>query len=187
MKKLTSILILLSVIVVVIFGLYIFLLWTVHDNSNKDNILNQEISAESTKRVQIVSTKKLIADTASIRGQLSGFLIETNEIPEFLESVEALGTVTKTKVTVNSVSRIPINTTLSSSTEYLLLSISSVGGFRGVYQFLRLIESLPYGVYIDSVQLSSSGISEDKKQKTISLPEWTAGISLRATSKISNQ
>ena len=186
MKTITGVLIGLGVGVGALFVLYGFIFLKVNNNNTNTITLNQEIYLESEKQIRTMETKRSVTESAALLKQVSDLFVETDKIPDFLGIVESFASKTKTVVVVRDVSRSVPSSLVSSSTEFLVVSVSSRGRFQGVYQFLRLIETLPYGVYVDSVSLSQGGFvggAGSQGGNSSRVPEWLGDISFRLAIK----
>lgn len=182
MKTITGSLIGLGIVGAVLFGLYGFLFWKVDDNNINTITINQEIYLQSQKQLSAIETKRSVSESAPLLKQASGFIVQADKVSNFLETIESFGPTTNTSVIVRGVSRLAPTSFVASSTEFLVVDVSSRGKFQDVYRFLKLVETLPNGVYIDSVYLSSGGFV-GKAGSSTKKPEWSCDVSFRVASK----
>jgi|GEM_PF-3347161 hypothetical protein len=129
-------------------ALYFFLQKEVKvSNENEGRILLLQAKDED-----VTSQKKLIEETKEKVSTLSSHFIYEAGVVSFLESLEALDTVTGTETTIVSVSVKEGGS--ATEKKSLTVSLDSEGSFVGVYHLLRLIENLPYEIDVQQTSFS---------------------------------
>ncbi len=91
-----------------------------------------------------------LEETKVERESLVSRVLKDEEVINFLALLESLGSEQGVVLTTNSLKVEPINETF----ETLLINLDVEGSRDSVLRMLRLFETLPYQVFIESVQLS---------------------------------
>ncbi|MDP2650115.1 MAG: hypothetical protein Q8P16_00955 [bacterium] len=109
-----------------------------------------QLLARNNAHIQTV--RKIVRDTAALRGELNSYFVGEHDIVAFLEDVEALGTYAGADVSVRSVESagplakdVPI--------EQLKMSLRADGALADVLHLLALLESLPKAITLEKAQI----------------------------------
>lgn len=173
MSKTKKIIIVLIIMNSAVFGLYFYLFANVK-RINKA-VLAQLIQVESEARRdgQLRSIKNLMNDTKKEGEQIIDLFVEPAGSVNFIEMVEFLGKVANVKLEVQSVSIDALKNKIGSSTESFRLSLKTEGLWANTLHLLSLLESMPFKVSFDNVNLEKiSETSDSVKNKDKSSIYW---------------
>ena len=143
-------------------------------------LLFNSISAESLKVSEFTSqivdyqnnTKQIFLLNSSLEKirpsieQLNSYMISSDGEVDFINQVETLARSRGLDVSINSVQLVQADNQSNTSLEFLKLEINTKGSFSGTYQFLTLLENLPYSINFDKVGVVSSLDGELLTDKT---------------------
>ena len=135
----------------VLFGIYSALFIVIKNKNNQVSALQNQVDIEVRKDQRLNSTKQLIEDLGEELEQIDAYFVPVDGVVDFLENLEALGSVASVSVDVNSVS---VNENTNDNLPYELLKIDFVarGSWKNVVQLISLLETLPLGIVIERMQ-----------------------------------
>lgn len=138
--------------VLVLFGIYSTLFIVIKNKNNHISVLQNQVDIEVRKDQRLHSIKQLVADLDKDIKQIDTYFISEDGVVDFLENLEALGSVADVSVGVNSVS---IDESTDTGLPYELLKIDFVarGSWENVMQLISLLETFPLGIVIERMQL----------------------------------
>lgn len=162
-KELLAVTILLNLAAI---GWYGFLFAEVKaKNENTSNLMSR-IRTETAEGNTLHSKKALVAETASLRGELASYLVAREGAVSFIEFLETTGDEVGAQVTVESINTHEL--TQSAQAEELKLALQVTGTWPAVVRFLGLLELLPYKTDLHQVVLSRADPPrEDSWQATV--------------------
>ncbi len=126
--------------------------------------IGEEISRAQQNEDAGFAMKKLLLDTADKRAKIDSYFVGADTVVSFIESVEALSVVTKTKVSVNNVA--VDKGSDESLFESLTLTATARGTFQDLYWLLTLIEQMPYQLAITRAAFEQEPTLEETKMGT---------------------
>ncbi len=130
--------------------------------------LATEIENKKQSSVHILEAKSQLEKAMNDEQAIQGYLVDTNDVVPFLESLQSIGQRLGTKVTVESVSAQP-----AKPHNVLQLSLKITGPFDNVERTLGAIEYQAYDTVVTNVTLDTPGPSAG------AAPLWTAAVTLR--------
>ncbi len=172
-------------------------------NENISKILTS-IAGETKKKKELEVVKKNLAITQAAREKISSHFVESNEIVNFLEELEALGTSANALIEVTSVGlgdrkmsgpsapppapassdptadnvdgqiTAPPPAPTGPTQKIVEVSLKATGSFVDVYQYLLLLENLPYDVEIDRMSMSKGADGSWEGDFSIQLLSFSA-------------
>jgi hypothetical protein len=140
--------------------------YSIADKNRNISVLSSAVDNAVENESRIRSLRNIITDTEQQRSLLEKHFIGENGVVEFIEAVEDLGIRTTTEVTTSAVSLEPSKS--DTSYEMLKLTFEAVGSWKNVYQFLLLLETLPYHIEITRANL----------QKVTDGPAWKGSFNV---------
>ena len=149
-------------------GCYGFLLREIKGKNERISNLVNDIELQTKKKSVITSVKAIVVETSPLREKLSRYLVEREGAVSFIELLEHLGKNTGVSVVINSVEKVPQEST--QQVETLQLGLRASGTWEDVIRFLGLLELLPYEAQVEQLTLS-------KLEKA---SPWQIVLSLRA-------
>jgi hypothetical protein len=136
----------------VLFGMYLTLFTIIKNKNNQISALQNQVDMEVRKDQRLHSVKLLMTDLNKELEMIDAHFVSDNGVVDFLESLEALGSVSGASVSVNSVS---VNKDKDVSLPYELLKLEFVarGSWVAVVQLISLLDAFPLGITIERMQL----------------------------------
>jgi len=155
---------------------YAFMYNDAMQKAREEAAVQKEVVAASKHTVDAENMKAAYGRTAADRALLPSFLVPQNDAVPFINTVEAVGPASGTKVSLSSLSSgagpNPLYGTVTAT-------ISIVGTWANVMRAVEMIENMQYAISVKDVHLdllSSSGPSPK------SAPNWTASMDISALS-----
>ena len=146
---------------------------------NEDvSLITNEIDIAIQKEIKLKSVKDLIKDTENDRKKLDTYFVADDKIVNFIEDVEKIGSDIGVDVEVVSVSisdsksQVPAHSKIS---EQLNLDFKVEGMWSDVFQFLAIMEKLPFKIDISKTSLEV--VYSDTARK-ISSGKWKGFFSI---------
>jgi hypothetical protein len=106
------------------------------------------------------AVRSLVRDTEDRRAELERRFIFSAGIVDFLEELESLATVTGAQVSIRAVDEgegaVALTRSKTLTHPNLTVSLTAEGTWSAVYHTLVALESLPYAVRVEQVNLDSS-------------------------------
>ncbi|MEK7150548.1 MAG: hypothetical protein AAB688_01365 [Patescibacteria group bacterium] len=149
-KKIITILAILNATVLA-FYFYLFSSIDRMDTTTSEKVT--EIESGLEKERQLRSIKNLMIDTKSELGEVANFFIQPTSSVDFIEQVESLGEIAQVNTEIESVGIDSVKNKTSSSTESFKISLKTKGLWTNSIHLLILLESMPYHVSFDSINL----------------------------------
>jgi len=146
------------IVVIVVYGL----LFRAMQKSNERIVkYKQEIVQSENRELHQKSLVALVEDIGPSVEKLDSYYVSADGVVSFIEMLEKLGTSSGVAVSIDSVmvgdqGGVSPDTTASSTTEKLRLSVSFTGSWKNDIHFETLLENLPYNVFIKNLNLSTS-------------------------------
>lgn len=139
--------------------------------------LVEELTAVAVAQSRRASFDELVAiakNSESERTHLKSFLLEEENIIEFLALIEAVAREQGVEVKTSNLTVVPLG-----AFEELTLTLSLKGSYGAILHTLRLLETIPYQSRISAVQLSqgmTEGVGDAQKEEG-----WSALIEMHIT------
>jgi hypothetical protein len=121
--------------------------------------LQQENIQETESVRSFDSLAKTVSNIKEDSEKANGYFIKREEVVNFLDTIESLGSTTKTKISIQSVN----DKKNASSSSLLSVALNAKGTYSNLYYLIRMLEELPYQSEIQSIRLTN-GFSGDKKE-----------------------
>ncbi|HEY4518383.1 MAG TPA: hypothetical protein VJG48_02040 [Candidatus Paceibacterota bacterium] len=112
---------------------------------------SEQLLAENSKESYLSSASRDLRASESNQKYLMSLFVEEGSEVSFLERVEALGKHAGVDVKIVDFSRVG---------DQLRLSVQTKGNFQDIYYYLRLVESLPFALSVDSVSIRNGIVGE---------------------------
>src|SRR3989344_2490821 len=154
-----------AVIALIAVGAYGFLFFKIKNENALAGTLRNSLSVAADERANLDSLKVLFATTTEERAELDTYLLKSDAVVTFIESIEQLHTVTGASLSVVAVGVEPDTidkNKVSTSTESLRITIDATGTWNQLMHVLALIEALPYHVNLTEMGLRK--LENTKKQ-----------------------
>ncbi len=129
-------------------GCFSYILFMIKVNSSKIALLERE---QKARDIASASVKDLELEVKKANEKIASsedIWVTDEETPSLLSSIEGLGSITNTEITiVNIVDR-------SDSDLGLSILISVEGSFENVFRTIRLLENMPYATSFSRISIS---------------------------------
>lgn len=171
--KLNTILIFVLIITALILSAVIYEYISMKNFGETSSSLNLELKGEQDSVNYFNELSKTAANLKDDSEKANSFFIKRDQIVDFLNLVDTIGSYTNTKISVFSVSE----KKAGANQNYLLLSLNISGTYSEVYYATRFLEELPYQTEIKTLKLSrDNSVIDDKKNIKTNL--WSAKVDL---------
>jgi len=135
-------------------SLYVFVYWSIYKDSKSVASLVTQSSTDFEKSERIRVAKAEIAKNGDFISKIDSYFIPKDGVVTFINEIENLGKSTDVSTTISSIEPLIIDVKEKNSfKETLSVKLEAVGSWKNVYQFVSLLENLPYGIVIDEVQI----------------------------------
>ena len=124
--------------------------------------LEQENAQQAESARSFESLTKTTSSIKEDSEKANSYFIKRDEVVKLLDTIEALGTTTKTQILIQSVT----DKKNASSSALLVVGLRAVGSYTSLYHLIKLLEELPYQSEIQSIRIIKGASS------------WSADISL---------
>jgi len=153
-----------SVIVVSMGYAYIYKKTVTQANNYRD--INKEVKNEDNRKKSEDELIKIYDATKEFRSKIPTFFVHENKIVDFIETVENIGSTSKTKLEISSISNDANN---------VKAKINIEGSWANTMTALILIENLPLSITIKNLRMNST-IDSIKKNSRI----WLLTLDIEA-------
>lgn len=133
---------------------YLFVFVEVKRKNEHVSSLANEIEVKSTAENAQHSAKALVAETASLRSKLQGFVVGNDEAVSFIEMLEVTARDIGADATIDSVTPGDLD---QPNLESLRLVLKIKGTWLEAVRYLGLLELLPFQSTVERVKVSRSG------------------------------
>lgn len=166
------------IVLCTVFVAYGFMYITVNKSVDK---AAQDYSALLERQRIFVQNKTitdLVRTTATDRSRLAGTVVPSGEAVKLIEAIEAVGPQSGSAVSLPSIDVPKSNDNNNANTYNVSLHVSAQGSWNSIIKAIQLIETLPYAVKINRMNLDTSIISS--KQTSNSKRVWTLSLIIQA-------
>lgn len=159
MNKKTSIQLIFSICLgLLAVGGFVYAAYYIDGLTEKTSLLREEIE---NKEIRIKRIQRLNASadkTKSDRSMLLNYFVKPNGAIDFVSSLEETASNFNLEYSTNAIENIESETLASQDKQLLRIGMSLSGGWNNVIKYLLYIESLPYPINIEKLELVSEGI-----------------------------
>ncbi|MCF7865753.1 MAG: type 4a pilus biogenesis protein PilO [Candidatus Pacebacteria bacterium] len=166
-NKTNTSLILISIITLCVVGCFYYVVTYVSSLSQKSADLKGEIESKQIKINHIQNVNKSAEKTSGDAVKIMEHFIKPDGSIDFISSVESAAADFSLKYNTNSIENVEYEELSSQGKQILKISMSLSGGWKNILKFLTYIESLPYAVRVDKVEMSSGVAVENTETSTV--------------------
>jgi len=149
----TQIKTIISILVVFVFiALYGGLFIIIKNKNNEISLLQNQVDIAIRKDERLYSMKQLVVDLGTELDQIDTYFVSQDGVVDFLENLEALGSIAGVPVDVNSVS-VEKQDNDALSYESLQVEFVARGSWSSIVQLISLLETYPLGITVKKMQL----------------------------------
>lgn len=163
--------------------LYVYMYYSINDSFAQVALARSILNSEKQNSVEEQNVRKMYEDTREKRTYLSKLFIGDDQAITFIESLEKLGQITKSTVTLSSVSADETSSLANGSIAHISAKLDAVGPWQSIMRTLILSENLPYQSSLGPVNLTlGSGDPKTGKREWHISYKVTGTILVHATS-----
>lgn len=155
-------------------AIWFFIYIQITENTTAIVLNKKNLAVVERELINNVVLKSIVLDdkTKEDRGKINSFFVKSDEeTVDFLENIESLANNLNLKINIISVNALDID----ENNQVLDLSLKITGSFNSVYDFINLVEFLPYELSLDEFNMNSSvRVDEDGVENF----EWNGSLSL---------
>jgi|GEM_PF-1779915 len=124
----------------------------------KKTVAYTEMSQDTQTQIDafyaLSKQKKMVSSTADTREQLSSYFIDQGSVGNFFEKLEEIAEVANVEFSIVSARLGQVDD------EGLRVQVSADGTFRNVYHFFTLLETVPFGVNITTLEIQANTVGD---------------------------
>ncbi len=153
----------LSIFLVIVFLLIAGIIATYLLNSKTGNLeteittLNSEVASLSVQSARLMNLRQVVSSTGGELDTLSGFFVESGGALDFVKYIESLAVSSGLNFKIDLVDEVADATLAPHDKVFLKTAIRTTGSLKNTRIFFALIESLPYNVKINRIDLRRAG------------------------------
>lgn len=112
--------------------------------------------------------EKKVNEAKDVHSRMSEYFVDADTIDTFITTVESLGSITKTSVSVTNVASV------ANTLNMLSVNMSGRGNFEDVMRLVSLLEAMPYSIHVKNVFLNKDIQKQESPQKSNN--QWQVDI-----------
>jgi Tfp pilus assembly protein PilO len=155
-NKTNTYLILLIIIALSLVTAYAYLSVYISGLTDKTTEIKTDIES---MRIKLAHTRKLNVSaekTQDERKTVMSYFLNPDQVVDFVTNLESVAGNFGLLYTINSIENIDFGTLPESNKELLKVSMSLSGSWSTILRFLAYIETMPYAVHIDKLDINSN-------------------------------
>ncbi len=156
-SKTTQLLIGLSLLALVAVAGYAYASSYVSSLNEKTTLLRNDIQYSELKRRQLDVLRRAVADTGDEKEKIASYFIASGGAVSFVSSLESMASRGGLAYSTNSIETRSQPELDAQGKELLHIVFSASGSWSSVMKLISLIETLPYSVNIEAVDLTAEG------------------------------
>lgn len=162
-----------STLTLFIFCVYGYFFYLLSQTRQSVVSLTNDITVLESDEAESNQIKKQLSDTDASHLILTSYFVDVNNPVPFEEAIEGYGKKTNVKVAFQGLD-------VKNSPNRLDVSFSTEGTFADTYRFLALLESAPYELSVNNINLQSVGPANPNSSTKVSTTKnlWNSQISL---------
>ncbi len=168
------------ILVLLMVGAYYYFFHELRVTGEKISTLSNETTSLLTEETNLNSLKAVFSDTTNERQKINSYFVQSDGAVDFITIIENLATFANLNHETQTVNTEEENPS-SANRERLHITFRTNGSWQNTYYFISLLESLPFQLTINQINLHSTG---GTVAETISSSSSTS-ISTVATKKSS--
>lgn len=155
-KTSTSLIVVALVTLCGLAGLF-YMITYVEGLSEKTAEIKSDIEVKQIKIKHIQGINKSAEKTSEDGTKVMSYFIKSDGAIDFVSLVESTASTLSLKYNTNSIENISDDILSSQGKDILKISMTLSGGWKNILKFLLYVESLPYSVRVEKVELTSEG------------------------------
>lgn len=138
---------------------FVFGSYYINGLTAKSSTLQEEIVNKESKIKRIQNINKSAERTAEDRVKISNYFVGANGAIDFVSSLESTAASLGLTYTTNAIDTKENEILVTQGKELFRTNMTLSGSWRNVIKYLLYIESLPFSIDIEKVELVSEGVS----------------------------
>lgn len=167
-NKTNTYVILASLLTLLSIGGFVYMVNYIDGLTQKSALLFGEIEIKEAKLRNIQNINKSAEKTTEDRETIMNHFVKADSSIDFVSMLESTAANFALKHSINSIENTEMESLATQDKQLLRISMTLTGGWRNVLKFLTYVESLPYALYIEKVELSSEGGVADVASTVVS-------------------
>lgn len=155
MKRTRNLLITVIILNAVVWGATGFLSFYIKGRQDNINTLLASAEKDLLKDETLRSIKQSLGENEENLAKIDSYFITDEGVVDFIESIEGLGKESGVELSIGSVTTEPNSSNKNDFKETLRMRIETRGGWTESYNFLRLVESMPRYLEVETLTLNN--------------------------------
>jgi hypothetical protein len=164
LKTTKQIFALMMVLAIAVIFSYVLFFNNIKEKNKTISLITNDVNIAVQRDIKLRSAKDLIKDTQESRSELDTYFVIDDKLVDFIEDVERISRYTGADVEVMSVNVDDNKNAENDISELLKLNFEAKGEWKEVFQFLALIEKMPFKIDVSTASfrvIHSDDIEED--------------------------
>lgn len=145
---------------------FVFSSYYINGLTEKTSSLQGEIETKQIKIKRIQNLNKSAEKTNADREKLVNYFVESNKAIDFVSELEGVASKFGLQYSTNSIENIEMENLSVQNKQLLRINMTLSGGWRTILTYLLYIESLPYALNIEKLEMLSEGVPINLQAKT---------------------
>lgn len=159
MKNKTNIQVILSLCIALIaVSGFVFSSYYINGLTEKTSLLKEEIESKQIKIRRIQNLSKSAEKTNTDREKLASYFVESDKAIDFVSELEGVASNLGLQYSTNVIENVEMESLSLQNKQLLRINMTLSGGWRTILTYLLYIESLPYALNIEKLEMASEGI-----------------------------
>ena len=177
MNKKTNIQLIFSICLgILAVGGFIYAAYYINGLTEKTSLLREEIENKEIKIKRIQRLNTSADKTKSDRAMLLNYFVKPNGAIDFVSSLEETASNFNLEYSTNAIENIEAEVLASQDKQLLRIGMSLSGGWKNITKYILYIESLPYPIRVEKLELVSEGVVTKSVPAESSLASSTSKI-----------
>lgn len=164
-KSLKRIIIILSVIIAVVFGLFFFTITGIKNKNENITKLQNELLDHASESKYLASIQNIVSKANISIEQINSSILSSDSNVVIIETIEQIATKNGLEITIDSIAVEDLVATKDSDMTTLKIRVKTNGKWIQTYNFISELESLPYQINVEKSSLITGAEAGDLKDR----------------------
>ena len=178
-NKTNTYLILLIIVALSLVSAYAYLSVYISGLTDKTTEIKTDIESMRIKLAHIRKLNVSAEKTQDERKIVKSYFLNPDQVVDFVTNLESVAGNFGLQYTTNSIENVDFGTLPESKKELLKVSMSLLGNWSTVLRYLAYIETMPYAVHVDKLDINSNSTAVSAPTGTsskVSNPTWSMSV-----------
>lgn len=152
-------LILSSLAAILAVGSFVFGTYYIDGLTEKTTNLQEQNETKEIRIRRIQNVNASAEKTNLDREKLKNYFVDSNKAIDFVTILEDVASGLGLKYSTNLIENIEVDSLAAQNKQLLRISMSLSGGWKNILTYILYLESLPYALNIEKIEMVSEGIS----------------------------